>query len=57
MKINMIYMSLGMHKENRRGGHKVLAVCTQEGGGGAFWCVQRGGVGGVLEIDKKCVRN
>ena len=53
MKINMIYMSLGMHKENRRVGHKVLAVCTQEGGSILVRteCVHS------VEIGKKCVRN
>ena len=57
MKINMIYMSLGMHKENRRGGHKVLAVCTQEGGSILVRTECNMGGGGGLEIGKKCVRN
>ena len=47
MKINMIYMSLGMHKENRRGGSQGPSCMYARGGehSGAYR-VQHGGWGG-----------
>ena len=55
-------MSIGMHWEKKEGGggHRFLAVCTQEGGGGYIQvrteCNMGGGGGGSRNWEK-CVCN